>query len=253
MRAGISAAVLTIALLVASTVGGQQDKSKAPTGNKHFVKSTFKAGDGTGIDYWFMAPAKIDEGKKYPLVLALHGRGGNTTAATVLGSDGSREQYPCFVMAPASTKAGNWAVPGDVGKRKVKAMLPAALEAMDAFIEKHPIDADRVYVTGQSMGGYGTFGAIAHRPDAFAAAIPVCGGWDAKDAGKMKHIAIWVFHGDKDKTVPTERSRIMVEALKAAGGSPKYTEYKGIGHNSWTKAYASPETWKWLFSQKRKK
>ncbi len=101
------------------------------------------------------------------------------------------------------------------------------------------------------MGGAGTFGAMSLRPDIFAAAIPVAGGWDPKDAGKMNNIAIWVFHGDKDKVVPTDYSRTMVEAIKKAGGSPKYTEYEGVGHNSWSKAYASPETWEWLFQQKR--
>ena len=130
-------------------------------------------------------------------------------------------------------------------------MLPAALEAMDAFIEKHPIDPDRVYVTGQSMGGAGTFGAMFLRPNVFAAAIPVCGGWVPKDAGKMKNIATWVFHGDNDKVVPTDYIRNMVEAIKKSGGSPKYTEYEGVGHNSWSKAYASPATWKWLFQQTR--
>ena len=130
-------------------------------------------------------------------------------------------------------------------------MLPSALEAMAAFIEKHPIDPDRVYVTGQSMGGAGTFGAMFLRPDAFAAAIPVAGRWDPKDAGKMKNIAIGVFHGDQDKVVPTDYSRAMVDAIRKAGGSPKYTEYEGVGHNSWSETYASPETWKWLFQQER--
>ena len=118
-------------------------------------------------------------------------------------------------------------------------------------IEKHTIDSERVYETGQSMGGAGTFGAMFVRPNIFAAVIPVCGGWDPKDADKMKDIAIWIFHGDMDKVVPTDYSRNMVEAIKKAGGSPKYTEYEGVGHNSWSQTYASPETWEWLFQQKR--
>jgi predicted peptidase len=155
-------------------------------------------------------------------------------------------------MAPAvDSSVGNWALPRGFDKKERRAMLPAALEAMDELVEKHPIDLDRIYVTGQSMGGAGTFGAISSRPDTFAAAIPVAGGWDPKDADKIKHIAIWAFHGDKDKTVPTDYSRVMVEAIRNAGGSPKYTEYEGVRHNSWSKAYASPETWNWLFMQKR--
>lgn len=234
----------------------RKSKSTAPTRNEHYVKHTFKAKDGTAIDYWIMSPTKIEEGRQYPLVLALHGRGGNTEAATALGSKALREQYACFVMAPASTSEGHWARPTGFGKirkkgRNTKAMLPTALDAVSAFMEKHPIDSDRVYVTGQSMGGAGTYGAMFLRPDMFAAAVPVCGGWDPKDAGKMKDMAVWVFHGDNDKVVPTDYSRNMVEALKKAGGSPKYTEYQGVGHNSWSRTYESSETWKWLFQQKR--
>jgi predicted peptidase len=101
------------------------------------------------------------------------------------------------------------------------------------------------------MGGFGSFGAVALSPQTFAAAIPICGGWAPGDAAKMKDVALWVFHGDADGTVPVERSRSMVEALKQAGGSPKYTEFPGVGHNSWSKAYALPETWEWLFAQRR--
>ena len=78
------------------------------------------------------------------------------------------------------------------------------------------------------------------------------GGWAVRDAGKIKDIPLWVFHGDKDNVVPTELSRNMVEAIRKAGGGPKYTEFSGIGHNSWSRAYASPKTWKWLFARKRR-
>jgi arylsulfatase A-like enzyme/poly(3-hydroxybutyrate) depolymerase len=245
---------LIIICFVASPGYAQGARVEVPTGNnKHYVKHTFKAEDGTVINYWIMSPEKIDAGHKYPLVLALHGRGGSTMAAAILGSDSMRNSFPCFVIAPASTNGGHWLRPQGISMKKKNtiAMLPAALQAMDLVIKNHPIDADRVYVTGQSMGGAGTFGAMYLRPDAFAAAIPVAGGWDPNDAHKMKHIPIWVFHGDKDNAVPTDYSRNMVAALEKAGGSPKYTEYAGVGHNSWSKAYSAPETWNWLFKQKR--
>ncbi len=246
--------IACLTLVFATPVAfSQRNQSKAPTNSKHYDKHAFKAKDGTAIDCWLMKPANIEEGKTYPLVLALHGRGGNTTAATVLGSATMRRKYPCFVLAPASTRAGVWALPRDFAKLKGKQMLPAALEALEFVKTKHPIDADRVYVTGQSMGGFGSFGAIALSPKTFAAAVPICGGWSAKDADKMKNVPIWVFHGDADRTVPVERSRTMIEAIKKAGGQPKYTEYKGVGHNSWSKAYNDDETWKWMFAQTRKK
>lgn len=251
MRKTIRLLAITMLVVYSSRAQAQRIKSNAPTNSKQYVKHTFKAKDGTAIDCWLMSPAKIEDGKKYPLVLALHGRGGNTTAATVLASDAMRKKYPCFVLAPASTKAGIWALPRDFAKLKGKQMLPAALEALEFVKTKQPIDADRVYVTGQSMGGFGSFGAISLAPETFAAAVPICGGWDPNDAAKIKDVPLWVFHGDADKTVPVDRSRAMIEAIKKAGGSPKYSEYKGVGHNSWTKTYASDEMWKWMFEQRR--
>jgi len=229
----------------------KSNKVSSPAKGRHYVRKSFSAKDGTAIDYWLMSPAKIEKSRKYPLVLALHGRGGNTQAGNELGSTALRKQFPCFVLAPASTRAGTWLIPPGFDWKPRKAMLPTALEAMDAIIKKHAVNPDRVYVTGQSMGGVGTFGALFLRPDTFAAAMPVCGGWDPKDAGKMRNVALWVFHGDNDKVVPTDYSRKMVAAIKQAGGSVKYTEYEGVGHNSWTQSYESPETWKWLFQQKR--
>jgi predicted peptidase len=256
MRTVNSLAVFAIILLAAAPSHAQRGKAKTPTNNRNYVKDSFTAKDGISIDYWVMTPEKIEQGRTYPLVLALHGRGDSTVAATELGSHALRKAFPCFVIAPFSTAEGNWALPADFGKikknTKAIAMLPAALEAMDAFMDSQPINRDRVYVTGHSMGGVGTFGALTLRPDTFAAAIPVAGGWNPKDAGKMKKVAMWVFHGDQDKAVPTRLSRNMVDAIRKAGGMPKYTEYKGVGHDSWTRTYSASETWNWLFKQKRK-
>ena len=186
----------------------QADGVKPPTRSRAYEKKEFTSKEGVKLSYWLMVPRTLEPDKKYPLVLALHGRGGNTEAATVLGNAEMRDQYPCFVMAPAVSRKGVWAVPGDFRKLPGKQLLPVALEAVDALKKELPIDSDRVYVTGQSMGGFGSFGAIATRPEMFAAAMPVCGGWDPKDAGKMKDVALWVFHGGADRTVPVDRSRI---------------------------------------------
>jgi predicted peptidase len=102
------------------------------------------------------------------------------------------------------------------------------------------------------MGGFGTWDVLARHPDLVAAAVPICGGGNPAKAGKMTGVPIWVFHGDKDEAVKVEQSRTMVEAVKKAGGDVKYTEYPGVGHNSWEKAYAEPELLKWMMSQKRK-
>lgn len=237
----------------ACLVGLAQDTAvKPPTRSDQYERVEFKSADGTPLSYWLLKPQTIEADKQYPLVLALHGRGGNTEAATVLATPEMQKKYPCFVLAPAVTRANTWAVPDDFRKLRGKQMLPVVLEAVKSVSQKYPIDTHRVYVTGQSMGGFGTFGAIAASPQTFAAAIPICGGWDPADAEKMKDVPIWVFHGDADGTVPVDRSRKMVAAIKEAGGSPKLTEYPGVGHNSWSKTYAAAETWEWLFAQRRK-
>jgi predicted peptidase len=129
--------------------------------------------------------------------------------------------------------------------------LRTALELMIAFQEKFPIARDRVYVTGISMGGFASWEALIRYPQKFAAAIPVCGGGDVSRADRIRDIPVWAFHGANDPTVPVECSRSMIAMIEKAGGHPRYTEYPGVGHNSWDRAYAEPELLSWLFSQKR--
>jgi len=128
--------------------------------------------------------------------------------------------------------------------------MKLAMASLDQVRKEFSIDEKRIYITGLSMGGYGTWDAIARYPGLFAAAVPVCGGADELTAPQVKDLPIWCFHGGADTTVPTQRSRNMIEALKKAGGSPKYTEFPGVGHNSWDKAYSTAEMIQWLFEQK---
>jgi predicted peptidase len=120
-------------------------------------------------------------------------------------------------------------------------------------LRKYRIDKDRVYLTGLSMGGYGTWALAAAHPEKFAAIAPICGGGNPAEAAKLARLPIWVFHGAKDPTVPIERSKEMVEAIKAAGGDAKFTIYPEAGHDSWTETYNNPELYQWLLAQKRKK
>lgn len=217
-----------------------------------FQVRTFKAPDGRTIDYSLFVPAKSAAGEGLPLVLCLHGAGGNTEAARVLATPERQAQQPCIIMAPAcDTRTSRWVeTPFRPGTQR--SVLPELLGALDAVMREHTVDPARVYLTGQSMGGIGTWGIIAAQPDRFAAAIPVCGFWQPVDARKITHLPIWAFHGEKDPTVAVAGSRDMIAALKAAGATPRYTEYPGMGHNSWTSAYATEELWTWLFAQKRK-
>ncbi len=127
------------------------------------------------------------------------------------------------------------------------------MSLLDSVVKDYNIDKDRIYVTGLSMGGYGTYDIIGRRPNYFAAAMPMCGGGDIATAPLIAHMPLWIFHGADDNVVPTNRSRIMVDALQKAGGDPRYTEYPGVNHFSWGNAYKEPELVNWLFCHLRGK
>ena len=122
---------------------------------------------------------------------------------------------------------------------------------LDEIVEKYKIDRDRIYVTGQSMGGFGTWSLAAYQPHRFAALVPICGGGKPFEARLYAHVPVWVFHGAKDKAVPIREAEEMVEALKKNGGNVKFTVYPEAGHDAWTETYANPELYKWLLQQKR--
>ena len=126
------------------------------------------------------------------------------------------------------------------------------MEAIKKVIAENKIDKKRIYVTGLSMGGFATWEILQREGKLFAAAMPVCGGGDLSYAPKLTGIPLWVFHGGADRTVPVTRSRDMVAAITQAGGSPKYTEYPGVDHDSWGRTYSNPEVWDWLFAQAKK-
>jgi predicted peptidase len=227
-------------------------------------KKVFTGSDGKELKYRLLKPDHYDPKKSYPLVVFLHGageRGDDNTAQLIHGvgdfaSEENRKKYPCFLVAPQCPKNQKW---NDVDWGAATHTLPKepsesgrlVLELIPAIQKEYSIDAKRLYITGLSMGGYGTWDLIARKPDLFAAAVPICGGADEATAPTIAKLPIWVFHGAKDPAVKVERSRRMVEALKKAGGEPKYTEYADVAHDSWVKAYKDPEMMKWLFAQKR--
>src|SRR5262249_46123074 len=135
----------------------------------------------------------------------------------------NRKKYPCFLIAPQCPKAQFWS-----GRN-----TGMVLDLIAALRKEFSIDEKPIYLTGLSMGGHGTWSLLAQKPELFAAGIPICGGGAETDAETLAKIPIWAFHGDKDTAVKVERSRNMIEAIKKAGGKPKYTEYPGVGHDSW--------------------
>ena len=237
-----------------------QDKSL-----DRFEKRTFRGSQGDKLLYRVLPPRELEKGKKYPLVLFLHGageRGSDNRKQLVHGmkdfaSAEVAAKYPAFVIAPQCPSGKQWVeVPWSAKSHKLPAEpsvpLRLSLELVDQSIASLPIDPSRVYVTGLSMGGYGTFDAICRRPGLFAAALPICGGGDENLAPKIRSVPIWIVHGDADRVVVPSRSENMFEALKKAGGTPRLTLLKGVGHNSWSSTYSNPATYQWLFSQKRK-
>ena len=138
---------------------------------------------------------------------------------------------------------------------KTTAQPSVAMAKVIALIEKiladYPVDRSRVYITGLSMGGYGTWDIAGRMPELFAAALPVCGGGDVAKAPQLAKVPLWTVHGDKDGAVPVENSRRMVKAVRAAGGNVVYEELPGQGHGVWGYTYSSDKILDWLFSRRR--
>lgn len=230
-----------------------------------FAKRQFKDAEGRILLYRILQPARIQAGQKYPLVLFLHGageRGNDNTKPLIHGVKSFAtaeflEKYPCYVVLPQCPENTKWA---DIDWAVEKVIFPEresetaqlVMQCLDGIEKEFPIDRDREYVTGLSMGGFGTWDAIVRHPRRFAAAVPVCGGVNLSQAPLIAHVPIWAFHGAKDQVVKVERSREIVAALNAAGGQPKYVEYPDVGHDSWNGAYKDRDLYEWLFAQRRK-
>ncbi|MBI3683380.1 MAG: prolyl oligopeptidase family serine peptidase [Acidobacteria bacterium] len=234
-----------------------------------FLNRTVKLGDTT-YRYQVYVPMDWTAEKKWPVILFLHGageRGDDGIIQTEVGMGGAirrfSDRFPAIVVLPQCRKESWWSLPE---------MMEQAMAALDRSAKEFNGDTTRLYLTGLSMGGFGTWAIAAKYPGKFAAYAPVCGGIRlparvaalqpqnagasedpyAETAKKVGTTPVWVFHGDADPVVPVSESRKMVEAIKAAGGNVRYSEYEGVGHNSWDRAYREPEFPVWLFSQERK-
>ena len=213
------------------------------------------------------APQFPAEGRKYPLILFLHGSGECGTdnqkqvkvGVPALLETLLKQQEPVIVVAP-QCQAGNWWVKslamseGYAASKEPAPSLEVALELCRHFVEARQADPDRLYITGLSLGGFGTWDAIQRNPELFAAAVPICGGGDVRMLRGLKSLPIWVFHAREDKNVSVECSRRMVAQLKALGSKKVlYTEYETGGHNSWDRAYKDRKMVEWLLKQTRAK
>jgi predicted peptidase len=234
-----------------------------------FEARTFTGKDDKKLPYRLLMPVNYDKSKKYPLVLFLHGSGecGTDNAkqicngVEVFASADKRAKYPCFVVAPQCPNDDMFVhLDWKLGLKTLVKMQPepavslALTQELVAALQKEfSIDLARLYITGISLGGYSTWEVLSRWPGMYAAAAPVCGAADLTTVDTIikAKTPIWAFHGGADGTVNPDLDRQSIAALKKAGGEPKYTEYPGVGHNSWTKAYADEELYTWMFNQKK--
>ena len=247
------APLFVLALAMASAVSAQSVVDG-------FVARSFKTATGVTMPYRLFIPEADARKKPLPLVVYLHGgggvgadnlkqiSGGNATGTHVWTTPDAQRKHPAFVLAPQAPEGQPWATPRYDG---LSSSAEAVLEMIAALSREFAIDPDRVYLTGQSLGGYGTWDIISKRPDLFGAAVPLCGGGDSSRIVAARRMAIWTFHGAKDEVVPVGGSRDLVAALKRAGSPVKYTEYPDVAHNVWNRAYVEPDLADWLFSQRR--
>jgi predicted peptidase len=233
-----------VVFLVASVLpaGAAAQEKKSTQQAKSFEKEiTIKV----QMNYLLFLPEGYESSdKKWPLILFLHGAGETGTDVEKVKATGlpklleTKTDFPFVVISPQSSGRG-WNSEG------LNALLDDALA-------KYKVDPDRVYLTGLSMGGFGSWELGTAHPERFAAIAPICGGGNPSRASRLKGVPVWAFHGGKDNVVPIARTEAMIKALKDAGCEPKFTIYPEAGHDSWTETYNNPELYKWFLEQKRK-
>ena len=234
----------------------------------HFVAREVVV-DGMTRNYQVFVPAQREGNARPPVILFLHGAGerGSDNQAQLNAGIGPylrkhAADFPAIVVLPQVPQGGAWR----------GAHNRAALAALDATTREFGGDPKRTYLTGLSMGGYGTWEIAASQPQRFAAIVPICGAIRppphsefaqlrvtaaneadpyAALAERLRHMPAWMFHGEKDDVVPPTDSRRIFAALKATGADVRYTEFPGVGHFSWDPADNTPELWEWLFAQRR--
>lgn len=253
--------------LLVSTVLASPGLAAAQVTETGFLNRTVIL-DGTEYVYQVYVPRGYRQSTAWPVILALHGageRGDDGLLQTQVGLASAirrhADRYPAIVVFPQTPSEGTWQGPG----------ARVALAALDQSIAEFNADASRVYLTGLSMGGNGTWYLGYHHADRFAALIVVCGWISELPGGRYPAIApdsspdpfaavaervsgipIWIFHGDADEVVPVEESRRMAEALGAMGADVRFTELPGVGHNAWDPAYDLKTLPVWLFKQQRR-
>ena len=237
MRKTVFMMALAAAVLMTAAATRAQDSTEPQPG-------VMAAQYDTPLNYYLYLPRQYGNGEAWPLLVFLHGRDQQGTDITRLKKHGpphmvaKGEDLPFVMLAPQMIKPKH-------------APLQDLTDLIDKIERTYRIDPSRIYLTGLSLGGSATWNLAAYTPERFAAIVPICGRGDPTTAATIARIPTWVFHGARDGIMKPELSWTMVNAIRAAGGDPRFTLYPERGHLSWKPAYADPELWQWLLAQRR--
>jgi predicted peptidase len=236
---------LSFGLILLSCVVAQSAEPAAGIQVEQILKTT----DGADVGYLLYLPENYALGTSLPVMLFLHGRGESDGPLSVVAKWGPPlsiargDKLPYILISPQCPKEDNWSSPTQQTR---------IAELLEAVINKFGGNKDRVYLTGLSMGGSGSWRMAADQPERFAAVAPICGRGQIADAGKLKSLPIWVFCGDQDG-VFKDNEQLVKSILEAGSQSIRFTSLENVGHNSWSAAYASPDLYQWLDRQSRVK
>ncbi|HEY2351244.1 MAG TPA: alpha/beta fold hydrolase [Candidatus Acidoferrum sp.] len=226
-----------------------------------FRKRMYADKTGTKTPYRLFVPPKYDSTKKYPLVFWFHGGSGrgldnesqisdeNEKGSHIWSTPENQALFPAFVLAPQCPHNANWS---DPELNRIAPPLQAALDILALVQKDYPIDPERIYLVGQSMGGLAVWSLLQKDPERWAAAVVVSSYDNFTDVRALTKVPLWIFQLDMDQTVPTNLVRSMVKQLEKAGGAPRYTEYHKLHKEVWDEAFADRELVPWLAGQKRK-
>ena len=247
-------------LLTPAAPRAAEDKPILPLLLERYEARVLTNHAGQRLNYRLFKPVGHDAsvGTPLPVVLFLHGaaglgddnarqfNGGNEVPPLALIVPEAQQRFPCFVLAPQCPRGDSWSGAGP----EPTVTLQLTLQALRGLEREFRVDARRFYVVGVSMGGRGVYETLQRFQGVFAAAVPICAAGDPEGVAKFKSVPIWCFHGGADTTVPVSYAHRMMAALRKAGATPKYTEYPGVGHDSYRNAFKEPELLPWLFGQR---
>lgn len=242
----VCASFRLVCVLAMLLVGGCMNTEQTPgSGIEPRAGVQVEVQSGASYDHLLYLPEAYEAGGSFPLLLFLHGAGERGEDLARVKAHGppklieAGQHLPFIVVSPLAPQGGGW----NSGRLSL---------LLDKVSSELAVDSARVYVTGLSMGGFGTWALAAHSPDRFAAIVPICGGGDAESGEALIGIpGIWAFHGGQDEVVPRELSEEMIEAVRNAGGRADLTIYPDAGHDSWTETYADPGLFSWLLRHSR--